>query len=153
MIRSGAKSSDPPREAGLGRDWGTPQIAEMFVLLSVKGRPRIRPEIDCGASRGNGQTAVRNSRKFNVRLIYQRAQLARLRVINEVEHAPSGHWKARTRDGVRAFRFSSTFYEEATSSELRCLRSSWRNSSWLSDSWRCSNSSKVSAGSSARGAG
>jgi len=153
MIRSGAKSSDPPREGGLGRDWGTPQIAEMFVLLSVKGRPRIRPEIDCGASRGNGQTAVRNSRKFNVRLIYQRAQLARLRVINEVEHAPSGHWKARTRDGVRAFRFSSRLYEEATSSELRCLRSSSRNSSCLSDSWRCSNSSKVSAGSSARGAG
>jgi hypothetical protein len=153
MISKGPKSSEPPREAGLGRDWGTPQIAGMIVLLSVNDGRRIRPEIDCGASRGNEQTAVRNSRKFNVRLICRRAQLARLQIINEVEHAPSGHWKARTRDGVRAFRFSSPLYEDATSSELRCLRSSWRNSSWLSDSWRRSNSSKPSSGSSARGAG
>jgi len=109
MIRSGAKSSDPPREAGLGRDWGTPQIAEMFVLLSVKGRPRIRPEIDCGASRGNGQTAVGNSRRFNVRLTYPRAPLVRLRIINEVEHAPLGTGRLARETACGPFGFLQNF--------------------------------------------
>src|SRR5207245_10116858 len=69
----------------------------------------MRPEIDCGASRGNGQTAVGNSRRFNVRLTYLRAQLARLQIINEVEHAPLGTGRLARETACGPFGFLQNF--------------------------------------------
>src|SRR5207253_6288289 len=67
------------------------------------------PEIDCGVSRGNGQTAVGNSRIFNVRLTYLRAQLARLQIISEVEHAPLGTGRLARETACGPFGFLLNF--------------------------------------------
>lgn len=51
------------------------------------------------------------------------------------------------REGRKKSKGWQLCYEEATSSELRCWRSSWRNSSWLRESARFNKSSNKSSGS------